>query len=434
MPKYAYKARSKSGERKEGVVEGADKRAAMMQIERMGFVPISVREAASAPKGGGKGKPGKDKKGRKAGKGSKPKEKKPRPKLEWRPGRAPRMKLRDVLIFTRELSDLLSSGMQLGQALNTLGNRETGTDEDVIVRSLRDDIIQGSNLSDALGKFPKTFNPLYTSMVRAGEASGAVPETLERLCHHMERLAEAREKVMMALIYPAIVLIAGIGTLILCMVFVIPRFSQIFEDLGSNMPLPTKILIGMSGFLVKYGWIILGICVVGFIMFQRTIATPEGRRWWDGIKLKMPLVKPILTSNAYSQFARTLGGLLENGVPVLQALTIVEDTVGNTVIAEEVREARNRVTDGSTISGPLAQGEKFPRILTDMLAVGEESGDMSGALSHISQRYETELDRNVKVLTSLLEPIMMLGMALMIGFVAVSMLLAVFEMTSGLAG
>jgi type II secretory pathway component PulF len=413
MPFYTYKARSRAGEKKEGTLEATDRHTAMAMIESMGCVPISVTESSQAAKEAGK--------------------KQAKKRFIWGHNRVPRMNMQEVLLFTRELSDLLASGMKLGNALNTLANRKTGKDLDIIVGQLRDDIIQGSNLSDALTRHPKTFSQLYISMVKAGEASGAVSETLERLCQHMERVGEARDKVVMALVYPAIVLIAGAATLILSMVFVIPRFSQIFEDLGSRMPLPTRILIESSNFMVKYGWIILIMAVAGGIMFNRMIQTKEGRRWWDGVKLKLPLVKPILTCAAFSQFARTLGGLLENGVPVLQALTIVENTVGNTVIAEEVREARNKVTDGATISGPLAAGKKFPRILTDMLAVGEESGDMSGALSHISRRYENELDRNVKILTSLLEPIMMLLMALMIGFVAISMLLAVFDMTSGLA-
>ena len=167
-------------------------------------------------------------------------------------------------------------------------------------------------------------------------------------------------------------------------------------------------------------------------MLKRAIKTPNGRRVWHRIQLRAPLVRHIVTANAFSQFARTLGALLQNGVPVLQALDIVEDTVGNVVIAEAVHDARNRVTDGASISGPLAAGKVFPPLLTDMLAVGEESGDMSSALMHISKRYEEELDRSVKIFTTVLEPILMLLMAIMVGFVAISMLLAVFDLTSGL--
>jgi type II secretory pathway component PulF len=237
----------------------------------------------------------------------------------------------------------------------------------------------------------------------------------------------------MALVYPAIVLVAGGATLIFSMMFVVPRFSQIFEDLGSTMPLPTLILIHGSKFMVRYGWILGIFFVIGLIVFLRAIRTDAGRLWWNNMQLKLPLVKRIVSASAFAQFARTLGGLLDNGVPVLQALTIVQNTVGNAVISREINAARDRVTDGTTISAPLAAGRKFPRMLTDMLAVGEESGDMSGALRHIAKRYEDELDRNTKVLTTLLEPLLMILMAIIVGFVAISMLLAVFDLTTGMS-
>jgi type II secretory pathway component PulF len=218
------------------------------------------------------------------------------------------------------------------------------------------------------------------------------------------------------------------------MIFVVPRFTSIFAELGSTLPLPTLILIRISEILTDpLAMGIFALVVFGAIFaFRRALRTPAGRLRWDRIQLRFPIVKNIITSNAYSQFARTLGALLANGVPVLQALTIVEDTVGNRVIAQEIRNARDKVTDGTTISGPLASGKVFPVLLTDMLAVGEESGDMSGALGHIAKRYESDLDRAVKVFTTVLEPILILFMAIMVGFVAISMLLAVFDLTSGL--
>jgi type II secretory pathway component PulF len=216
------------------------------------------------------------------------------------------------------------------------------------------------------------------------------------------------------------------------MTFVIPKFSQVFAELGATLPLPTRMLIGMSSFLLNWGWLVAIVIVIGIILFRRFIKTPRGELWWHGRLLKFPVVHKIITANAFAQFARTLSALLNNGVPVLQALSIVEHTMGNQVIAHEIREARQRVTDGSSISGPLASGQVFPPLLTDMLAVGEESGDMAGALVHIARRYDEELDRSVKVLTTVLEPIMILFIAVGVGFVAISMLMAVFELTSGL--
>ena len=342
------------------------------------------------------------------------------------------MNLREILLLTRELSDLLGSGMTLGNALHTLSKRKTNPAQDEIVTALRDEIVQGTSLSDALSKWSDTFSTLYVSMVRAGEASGQLAEVLERLCRHFERVQEARDKVVMALIYPGIILSMGGLTMIFSMIFVVPRFSAIFAELGSTLPLPTLILIRLSAIMIKYGWAIaIGIAAI-VVLIRRTLRTPAGQRWWHRAQLRLPLIKTIVTANAFAHFARTLGTLLANGVQVLQALSIVEDTVGNVVIAEAIRDARSRVTDGATISLPLAQGKIFPPLLTDMLAVGEESGDMSGALMHIAKRYDDDLDRSVKVFTTVLEPILLLLMAVLVGFVAISMLLAVFDLTSGL--
>jgi type II secretory pathway component PulF len=342
------------------------------------------------------------------------------------------MKLKETLLLTREMSDLLASGMTLGDALHTLSRRKTGKAQDQLVADLRDEIIQGTSLSEALSKRPESFPSLYVSMVRAGEASGQLAEVLERLSVHYERVQETREKVLMALIYPVIVLSVGILTLVFSMVFVVPRFTAIFQELGSTLPLPTRILIGMSDGLLKYGWLLLGGIVAVVIVVRRFVRTPPGRKLWHRLQLRLPVIRLVITANAYVHFARTLSSLLENGVQVLQALAIVEDTVGNVVIAEEIRQARERVTDGATISAPLAAGKIFPPLLIDMLAVGEQSGDMSGALKHIAKRYDDELNRAVKILTTVLEPVLMLFMAIMVGFVAVSMLLAVFDLTSGL--
>ena len=416
MATYRYTARSKTGERSDGIIEAADKRTALLQIERNGLVPISVKDAGAVL-----GEKSKDSRG-----------KRKLFSLDLPGFRKARMKMGEVLLLTVELSDLLASGMTLGNALHTLSRRKTNSAQDTIVATLRDEIVQGASLSDALTKFPETFSPLYVSMVRAGEASGQLTEVLSRLSEHYERVQAAREKVMTALIYPSIVLGVGVLTMIFAMVFIVPRFMAIFEEMGSTLPLPTLILIGMSKLLIRYGWAILGILVAGAMMTRRALRTPNGKKWWHRIQLRLPVLKKIVTANAYAHFARTLSALLSNGVQVLPALAIVEDTVGNVVIAEEIKNARGRVSDGATISQPLAQGAIFPPLLTDMLAVGEESGDLSGALLHIAKRYDTELDRSVKIFTTVLEPFLMLFMAIMVGFIAISMLMAVFDMTSGL--
>ncbi len=396
-------------------MEANDRRSALLQIERMGYIPVSVLEGGVL-----------------LGTNETKKKKKKTFSVHMLSSRRPRMKLHEVLLLTGELSDLLASGMTLGKALHTLSRRETGTAQDQIITELRAEIIQGASMSDALGKWPETFSPLYVSMVRAGEASGALADALQRLRTHYERYQAAREKVLMALVYPSIILSVGAATMVFIMIFVVPRFTAMFEELGSTLPLPTRMLMSMSDGLQKYWWVIIGVIALLTFLFRRSVQTQRGRLNWHKIQLRLPIVHLIIKANAFAHFARTLGALLANGVPVLQALSIVEDTVGNVVIAGEIRQARDRVTDGSTISGPLGEGNIFPPLLTDMLAVGEETGDMCSALVHIAKRYDDELDRTVKILTTVLEPILMLTMAVLVGFVAVSILLAVFDLTSGL--
>lgn len=420
MPRFSYSARNAKGEKTEGSVEAADRRAALLQVERLGLTPIALREGAVAT-------PPSAKPGTPPGAA-------PARKFHFKltlPARK-RMTPAEILNFSTELSDLLASGMNLGSALSTLANRKTGRIGDEIIRELRDDIVRGKSLSDAMARFPDSFTPLYISMIRVGEATGALSEVMTRLVTHYERIQDVKEKVTMALVYPSIVMGLGIATLIFSMVFVIPKFSAIFQELKGTLPLPTKILITSSKWLVRYGWLLLIALVTGGIAAHRAIQKPRGKAWWHRFQLRVPLIRNIVAASSYAGFARTLATLLSNGVPVLQALAIVEKTVGNVLIAQEIHNARERVTDGTSISGPLAAGKVFPPLMTDMMAIGEQTGDMVGALNHVARRYENELDRSVKIFTTALEPILIVLVAIMVGFVAISILMAVFNLTNGL--
>lgn len=400
----------------QGAIEAVDRRDALRQVEALGLVPISVVEGRAPA-------------GRRAG--PQPASGKRRFKAQWHLQRR-RMSSRDVLTFTTELSDLLVSGMTLGNALNALANRKTGKINDRIIAEVRDEIVRGASLSSALSLQPDTFPSLYVNMIRAGEASGALSEVLRRLVEHYERMQETREKVIMALVYPMIVMTLGLATLVFSMVFVVPKFKVIFEQMQQTLPLPTRILIGTSSWLAHYGlFALIGLVILG-VMARRAARTEQGQLRWHRMLLRMPLVRGVVASGIYANFARTLGTLLGNGVPVLQALGIVEHTVGNAVIARELHNARERVTDGTTISGPLAAGGVLPVMMIDMLAIGEQTGDMEGSLRHIAHRYENELERNIKIFTTALEPILIVLVAVMVGFVAISILMAVFNLTSGL--
>ena len=343
------------------------------------------------------------------------------------------MKSVEVLLFTSELADLIEAGMTLGQALQALANQgEENSAQRYVCQDLCDRIVRGETFSDACAHHPKTFPPLYSNMIRAGEASGALVEVLRRLTDHYERYDNMRGKIKSAMSYPVIVLCFGIAAVIGALVWIIPKFKKVFDSMGASLPLPTRILIGMSEFLIHYGWTLAIAAVVFFVWFRKWKDMPAGRAKIDGWKLKAPLIKGIVAAGAYSSLAYTLKTLLSNGVNVLQALKISEETCNNAVIAEALATARRRVTDGTSISGPLASSGVFPRMMTDMLAVGEQAGDMVSSLEHIGKRYQKDMDRNITTFTNALEPILIVMIAGAVGFVAIAILMAVFQVSSSL--
>jgi type II secretory pathway component PulF len=412
MAHFKYIGRSKKGERVEGVVEAADRSGAVRQIEAMGQIPTSITETTKTVKqDSGSGK---------------------RFKFELGFHRKPKMKMQELLLFSREMSDLVASGMTIGRALHTLSARKDETAVGQIVETLRDEIVQGTSLSDALQLYPETFSPLYINLVRAGEASGNLPTSLEHVCVHYERVQEARGKVIAALSYPIIVMLVGALAVIGLMVGIVPKFASTFEEMGATLPKPTLALMGLSDFITHYGLVLLLLIAGGTILFKKWIKDGTGQRTWHKTVLRIPIAGAIVTTNAYAHFARTLGTLLHNGVSVLPALGIVQKTVSNVIISDEIGKARERVTDGASLSGPLAQGKIFPRLLIDMLAVGEETGDLAGSLKHITRRYDSELDRLVQTCTTILEPLLIVGVAIIIGGIAVALLLPVLTLTDSL--
>lgn len=343
------------------------------------------------------------------------------------------MKSVEVLLFTSELADLIEAGMTLGQALQALSNQgEEDSAQRFICQDLCERIIRGESFSDACAHHPKSFPPLYSNMIRAGEASGAFVEVLRRLVDHYERNDNMRGKIKSAMSYPVIVLCFGVIAVIGALVWIIPKFQKVFDSMGASLPLPTRMLMGLSDFFVHYGWTIAIALVLLALWFRKWKNTPSGRLKIDGWKLKAPLIKGIVAAGAYSSLAYTLKTLLSNGVNVLQALKISEETCDNAVIAQALATARKRVTDGTSISGPLASSGAFPRMMTDMLSVGEQAGDMASSLDHIGKRYQKDMDRNIASFTNALEPIMIVAIAGVVGFVAIAILMAVFKVSSSL--
>lgn len=413
MAKYTYTALNRSKAKQSGELEAADKRVALLSLRSMGLTPLTIVEVAS---GGTKKKT--------ASQGLFSLSKAP----------ATRMRASEVLLFTSELADLIAAGMTLGAALNTLANQgDPHSGMCVVSADLRDRIMRGEAFSDAVTHHPKTFPPIYGNMVRAGEASGAMVEVLHRLGEHYERSENMRSKIRGAMTYPCIVLGLGVVAVIFAMIKIIPKFTDLFKNLGRELPFATRLLMGMSDSLLKYGLVYLAIVVVAVIVFRKWKNGP-GRYRWDKFKLRVPLIKGLVATGTFASLAYTLQTLLQNGVNVLQALKISEETCGNAVIATELRKARERVTDGTTISAPLAQSGIFPRMMTDMMALGEQAGNLPETLGHIGKRYETDLNRNIQAFSSALEPILIILVAGVVGFVAIAILSAVFSATSAMGG
>ncbi|MCQ2395295.1 MAG: type II secretion system F family protein [Kiritimatiellae bacterium] len=420
MAAFSYKAMTKDGRRVDGTVQADDRRGALAAVRKLGHTPLSVSEA-----GGG---------GAVARKTATTKKKSGGGILDMKfGGKSDAMTEMEVLLFTSELADLLEAGMTLGQALGCLANQgEEGSAQRTVAQDLCARIVNGEAFSDAVAHHPKTFRPLYANMIRAGEASGAMVGVLHRLVEHYERFDSMKAKIKGAMMYPAFVLVFGVGAVILAMGFIIPRFKKVFDSLGGSLPTPTAVLLSMSDFMLEYGWLMALIIAAAVVWFSKWKQTPAGRAKVDGWKLKMPLVKGIVAAGAYSSLAFTLQTLLTNGVNVLQALKIAEDTCDNAVIGQALSVARKRVTDGTTISGPLAASGAFPRMMTDMLAVGEQAGNMASSLGHIGMRYQKDMDRNIAKFTNALGPLLIGVISVGVGFIAYAIVSAVFAVSNSL--
>jgi type II secretory pathway component PulF len=424
MPQFSYKARRRSGEVVEGVLEVADRSAALVQIERLGLFPVVV----DAAKGGAM---------LVSDRAS------ARQKTDWRAMLPPAIrtalsqkrkpKLQELATFTQQMANLLNSGMPLTVALNSMTHLETKGIPADVSRDLRQDVMEGRSLSDSMSKQPRVFSDLYVNMVRAGESSGALVDVLRRMADHFERFAQVQAKFTSALIYPAFVSAVGISIMIFFMTYMLPKFLTIFQGINVPLPIMTQILIGISNALGKYWWMILGLLAVIVILFKRFQASAEGRRKLDQWKMSAPIFGKVIKLNLFGQFARTLSTLLENGVPVLTALKITEQILPNVIVREAIAKTREEVTDGKTIAQPLARSKVFPQLMVDLVKIGEDTGDVPGALKNVADTYENELNIALRVMTNMIEPVMIIVMAAGVGFLLLAVLSAMFAITANIA-
>lgn len=425
MSQFSYKARRRSGEVVQGVLDVPDRSAALMQIERLGLFPIAVEvlkgamAASRAPDKPAAGTPGSA--------ALLP------PALRALFQRKRKPKLQELATFTQQLANLLNSGMPLTLALNSMSHLNSKGISSEVSKELKQDVMEGKSLSDAMLKQPRIFSDLYVNMVRAGEQSGALVDVLRRLGDHYSRFAEVQSKFTSALIYPAIVACVGVVIIFCFMTFMLPKFLSIFEGMKVPLPTSTQILVSISHFFKTYWWMmILGVIALG-VVYKRFQSTDSGKRTIDDWKLKIPVIGRVIKLNLFGQFARTLSTLLHNGVPVLTALKITEQIIPNRILKEAIARTHEEVTDGKTIAEPLARSKIFPQLMIDLLKIGEETGEVSGALKNVAETYENELEIALRVMTNLIEPAIIIVMAIGVGGLLLSILSAMFAITSNIS-
>lgn len=423
MPSFSYKARRRSGEVVEGVLDVADRPAALVQIERLGLFPVAIDAAkGSAPAA------------EKTGSHKTSFAAMLPPTLRQALIRQRKPKLQELATFTQQLANLIQAGMPLTVALNSMTHLESKGISREVSRQLRQQVMEGGSLSEAMSKQPVIFSDLYVNMVKAGEQSGAMVAVLRRMADHFERFAQVQAKFTSALIYPAFVAVVGIGIIIFFMTYMLPKFMTLFGNMGQQLPMTTQLLVSISGIFTSYWWLMILILIAAFIIFKRFQATEEGKRRIDSWKMNAPIFGKVMKLNLYGQFARTLSTLLENGVPVLTALSITEQVIPNRMVKEAIAKTRDAVTDGKTLAQPLAQSKVFPQLMVDLVKIGEETGNVPGALKNIADTYENELTIALRVMTNMIEPALIIGMALGVGFLLLSVLSAMFSLISNIGG
>ena len=395
---FSYKATDRSGKIFEGAMEGRDEKAVVESLQKLGYIPIRV--SAIQAKGAMT----------------------PRIRSYFE-----RVTLKDLMVFTQELSTLIEAGLPLDRSLQILTELTEKEKFREVVRDLLRKIEAGSSFSEALSSYPGIFPRLYINMVKAGEVGGVLSLILARLTKYLQTSKEMREYLVSVLIYPALLtLVCGMSIVIL-LTFVIPRFAKIFADMGGTIPLSTQILLSVSQFVKDTWWAIAGgLVVIGFGIRSYT-RQGEGKVQWDQLKLRLALVGNLVRQMEIARFARTLGTLIQSGVPILQALQIVRETVSNEIIARSIGEVHTGVKQGGSISKTLQNQGIFPPLAVHMITVGEETGKLDEMLMRVAETYEASLQTALKRFISLLEPMLILFMGLVIGFIVISMLLAIFS-------
>ncbi|MCL6095325.1 MAG: type II secretion system F family protein [Actinobacteria bacterium] len=397
---FEYKVRDRGGKLIEGQLEGDSMQLVLNKLREMGYLPIAV---------------------------------KPKPQRGLHreiniPGISNRIKLKELAMMSRQFATMVDSGLSIVRSLGVLSEQVENKELAKVLRAVRMDVERGGSLSEALSRHPKVFNPLYVTMVHAGEVGGNVDQVLSNLASMLERQADLQHKIRSAMTYPAVVLsIIGI-IFIVMMVVIVPIFQHLFKSLGGTLPLPTRIVITVAHDIASiYLLVIVAVIALIVFAFRKWIATNNGRRHWDSFKLKPPIFGPLVHKVALARMSSTLSSLLASGVPILESLDIVSDTSGNRVVADALQEAKKGVREGQPLVEPLRKHEVITPLMLQMIDVGEQTGALEGMLSRISDFYNGEVETTVNNLTTILEPLLIVVMGIVVGAVIISLYLPMFD-------
>lgn len=410
MPQFAYRARDAQGSLVEGVLDCPDRAVAIRQIELQKCIPVRIDlvgpEAKTAQRDGAA------------------------------PASAPTQNLKiphgQLLVFTEQLAHLLQAGMTLDEGLSVLEKRLKQPRVQQMTHTLHQALVDGRSFSQALSELPRIFPPLYVNLVGAGEASGALPQILLRVVKSLMQAKELRDRVQQALIYPAFLALAGAVLVTIFITFMVPQLTGFMAQTGGALPLPTRILLHINHAITGYWWVGVLAGISAVVGFRALVRTDEGRTGWDRFQLMIPGYGRVIRHRYYAQFSRTLGTLIENGIPLLRALDLVTEIAGNRFLEQKLGEVRKAVIDGATLSAALQAQKLFPDLFTDMMSVGEQTGHFAETMQAIADVYERELDKTVGLISQLIPPVIIVVIAALVGLVVFSILSAVFEMTHSL--
>jgi type IV pilus assembly protein PilC len=395
---FAYKVRDRSGKMVAGTLQADSQAVVVTKLRQMGFAPVLIEE-------------------QKATLG------KTQIKLPW----GGKVKSKDLAVFSRQFATMINSGLSLLRSLNILAEQTENARLAEVLGDVRTEVERGASLSAALSKHPKVFKRLYIAMVRAGEIGGVLDNVLLRLAENLEKEVYLKQKIKSAMTYPVVVFCLVLLIMTAMLIFVVPMFKGLYTELGGELPLPTRLLIASSDKAKQFWYVVFGGIIGAPIAFKRWIQTDKGRAKWDAVKLKMPVFGGLVHKTALSRFSRTLSVLMRSGVPILQSLDIVKETVNNTVVSKAVGDVGVSVKEGESIARPLERHHVFPPMVVQMIAVGEETGALDTMLAKISDFYDQEVEATVEALTSLIEPILIAVMGVVVGGMVVSLYMPMFN-------